>query len=405
MASAPAIATRPMIELHMETDEKGEVAPVIPVTWSFTSELVDKLARKGCANPYLVIAVGYEKLNYRGFNEFKATKVYIRRLLDSSPKEFLEFSKPGTNVVLAIVVNVNNKDDEKLLYRWEQYPSEIRFDEDSKRNRYKLDPYMYYGKQFNIASFRHDVIVPAEMFAPEPPRFVKALVRQYFPNSEFDQCDFRRRFLISLAASVPVQIYGVVARLLTLVYALVFAKREMQLRLLFALNPHDFGNSLWYSFWYRTKDGTKRKSLLKWISPPQLILYALILAGVLLPGYVGALTSHLHTVSDHTRLSPFNFGDVLLWTAILDPILAVIAAGFFFLFTEKGSRLRKDWVRKYSKVESPYTLPVDPNMYDLLRKQAQVSMDATPDKVQNKTVRLKFLDLKSKVCKPFARVS
>lgn len=408
MPSVTAIATRPMIELSMEADEKGEVAPVIPATWSFSDELVNKLSKKNYTNPYVIIAVGYEELT--GWNnddpKFRVTKVYVRSLLDASPKEFIQFSKPGTNIVMAFVVNVDGSQDERQLWKYKRHPEAMKFDHVPKRKSFEIEIWddSAMTKRFNVASFRHDVIVPAEMFAAEPSKPAKALVRQYYPyNDEFDQCHFRKRFLISLALTVPVQIWGVVARVFTLLYAVVFAKRGIQLRLLFALNPHDFGHALWSSFWYEKKDRSKRTSLLKWLSPPQLILYVLIAAGILLPGLVGALLSHLHTVGKATTLSSFGFGDVLLWTAIIDPTLVVIVAFCFFFFAENGKRIRRNWLRKRALAKAESVIPTDPStMFDLLHKRAQDSADLTPDKVRNKTLRLKVLDLKMKVCKPFA---
>jgi hypothetical protein len=410
MAKATATATRPLIELHMEADEKGEVTPVIPATWTFSDELVDKLAENSFGNPYIVIVVGYEdiKKNYadEDRHELHATKVYVRKLGDSSPKEYIQFSKPGTNVVMAFVIAIQTKEDEREITQWLRSPRSMSFEYEDETKRYELNvPHVWHESRFEIASFRHDVIVPKEMFAPDPPKFMKPLVRQYFPNSEFDQCDFRRRFLISLALSVPVQFYGIFARVFSLLYAILFAKRGMSVRNFFALNPHDFGHGLDKSFWYyKVENGfnPRRTSALKWLSPPQLILYVLMIAGALVPGLVVAFVGHLVSKGHDVVLYVFTFGDVLICALITDPIIALIVALIFFFVSRKGSRIRRDWVSKHTKAKDQ-TVYIAPSTFDLLRQQAFAGAELTPDTLANKTIRLKFLDLKMRVCKPFAR--
>ena len=401
-----------MLELHMETSEEGEVTPVVPVTWKFTDELVNKLMEGEYANPYLIIAVGYEETYGYEMDliHFVPTKVYVRRLLDASPKEFIQFSKVGKNVVLAFVVNVERKSDEALVWKWQRSPGEMSFDHTPKKG-HSLDVDTNDDSRFQIASFQHDVIVPAELFAPEPPQFLKTLVNQFhvvFNTKAFDQCDFRRRVLISLTLSVPVQIYGIFARLLSLLYAIIAAKRDISLRKLFALNPHDFGNYLDTSFWYTKKDRSKRNSLIKWLSPPQLLLYAAIATGALLPGVAGAYFGSLRynlTLESSVSVG-FTFSDVLFWAAIIDSILIGIVGLCLLAFTRKGHRLVKAAFRKvFKQKEYQYTIEADPNMFDLLRKQIKSTVDATPDQVQNKTVHLRFQEIKSWVCKPFARIT
>lgn len=409
MSIATETAKRPMIELHMEADKKGEVTPVIPVVWSFSNDLVDKLAKQEFSNPHVVIVVGYERpVGWSDeFDEFVPIKVYVRRLLDASPKEFIQFSKTGKNIVLAFVVNPITKDNESEIWGWHSRPSRMDFSNKKNQGVYKIRSDDLGDGRFDIASFRHDVIVEKELFAPEPSKLVKSVVRQFFPNSEVDQCDFRRRFLISLALDVPVQIYGIFARLFTLVFALFFAKRGMQFRLLFALNPHDFGHALGGSFWYNKDYWTERNGLIKWLSPPQLVLYVLIVAVVLLPGFLGVVLSHLVLLKKDTHVTPFSFGDVLIRTAIIDPIIITTTGLFFLLFTSKGHHVLKKFLTKIFKTKfATELIEIDPmTTFDLLRKQAQANVDVTPDRVQNRTISLKYQNLKMKVCKPFARIT
>jgi len=412
MASATAIATRPLIELHMEGEEDGVVTPVVRTSWSFTDQLVNKLAKRQFTNPYLIITVGYETIGddfHSNRKLYNITKVYVRKLLDDAPVQHVQFARPGTNIVQAFVINVASQDDESTIKQWQRNPELLDTQHIPETDRYKIFTESYRDKRFNIDSYRHDVIVPEQLFAPEPPEFAKALVRQFARGAQVDQCDFRRRFLISLALNIPFQAYGIFARLFSLLYAIVFAKRDISIRRLFALSPHTFGRYLGTSFWYNKVDENgwqqPRTSLLKWLSPPQLLVYAVIMVVALLPGYIITVFFHSKVVGENRKYYPFEFSESLVVSAIIDSIFLAIVLLVFFFGTEKGTQLRRSLIHKFAR-KNPPKAPVvlgDAGTIELLRKQVRVVVNVSPERVANKTIRLKFMDLKMKVCKPFAR--
>jgi hypothetical protein len=415
--AATTTALRPKrqadLKLTLHRNPDGEVTPVIPMTWTVSDVILDKVADGSYVNPHIVIVVakrtrydyGYEKgYSYRPYN------VYIRPL-KGTPKEYIQFKEHGDNVVVAGIVDVRNKSVAQALSTLRDRPSKFNFEIDTQKRkltsvRVDIDP-LWDGANF-IAPIYQSVRVPKELFAPPPPKWARAVVTHYFPAYAVDQCDFRRRFLISMGLNVIVQPVGLLIRLGALLVGLFLLMRGMQFRQLFAINPLDFGRTFDSSFWFTDKDGRTRRGFGWRLTPPWLIIYAAILIGAAIALGIGPLA--VYALAHDGDFSGFDWNEFLPMALTVDAVLAGIAVFWFFVVMKKGRRMLGDaiWSLRQKLTPNRQTTMVNPaaeiaaerqRLADEIRRQRE---RAEAGEVDNDTVHLRFQDLKEAVCKPYA---
>ncbi len=463
------------LELVITPNPDGEVESVIPVSWTINEALIERLREAEFMEPHIVFVVASVSRggsdNYMNFY-YEVRKVYHMPLEAKTPKQYVQFGRAGENIVGAFIVDMADNNTKRvvancvrssraylpasLVYAFETsmaatLPEDLSmrvrtFEKDVEKSTARefdeTDPNIEWEKQFGsreaifqraydgaedevrmdgndiaiLAPVFRRVMVPEEFFAKEPPAWARELVWMFYSDARgVDKCDFRKRFLISLGISIPVQIYGVFARLFTLIYALFMAKRGMNLRMLFALRPHDFAESIkgHDSFWFRKKDGGKR-TVLPWVSPPFLLIYGVILAvGSLV---VLALGVGVTWILDLLISGPVVVtGASIIATGVISlVILGVIVFLFWLNFNRKGRFLRREIAKRIAAVlpEKKATLEAAPVAVaevpsklhlELLAAARRGAGITSAEEIKDDTVQLVFHKIRRAVCQPFSR--
>jgi hypothetical protein len=330
--------------------------------------------------------------------------------LTATPKQYLQFTRPGDSAIIAMVIDIEDTWKAERVTEWVRSPERVSLQVNEKTNVVSD----IWGSSF-VVSFVQRVSVPAELFAPPPPKFLRTLVTQFFPAYAVDQCHFRRRVLLSLPLFAGQQLYGLFARLSTLLFGLFMLQRGMQPKALFAINPHDFARSFEGSFWLEDKKGHDREGFLWKLTPPWLVVYvafatfgaamlSLLPMGYLALKYGDALNDSL------------TIGEFLLTVLAIDGAILVFVGAIVLTVSWKARRgvqriFRKLFPRKRGMTpeeelkakETAAELARRTLHEQLLRRASQGSQITSADDVPDNSIRLLFQRTKRAVCKPFAQ--
>jgi hypothetical protein len=284
-----------------------------------------------------------------------------------------------------------------------------------------------------------EIEVPKEFFAKEPPEWLQRWVNGWYSYPPVDQCQFRRRaifaFLVQpLIVSIQI-IWFCFWRILFATVLLFLGMRDISFTSI--LHPfHDELDDLWnteFGNWFFTsRSGQKWHRCFIPVYPPFVAVYLGIIRIV-------ALIQHRTFQAECKILAQAIVGS-LAWlftnhtahVAYRDILNVVIAVGLVWLLTWLITQLVQrekrapsklilaitDWQTKHREIKLQRELEADrlarklaqtetERMWDETRKFASCStipkipsLESLPP--EKRTVHLRFLDLKRKVCKPFA---
>ena len=438
------------ITFYPEPSKFGQVTATVPITWTLSEKALEYVATHRNSNPHLLIVVAsahtrehthydYSKadkanneqeLDYTEYTklveeltliypDYSVTSIHVVRLLNragelATPKEHISFHRAGDNIIFGKIIQIQGEDSASEINGWRKNPKSLQLVHDHDDETVSISYTRGYTSILDggYGSSTKRFSVPSEMFARERPAWQKRLVKEFFRGHENDECHFRKRLWFgAVPLTIVVQIYGLFVRLGALLFGVAFAKRHTFSKQLFALNPYDYANSLGYSWWYRKKDGTKR-SLARWIfSIPTLLVVAVSFVVSLLPGVAVNMFVMGRSI-DHVIE---NIISVTLFSWML---IAMVGAAWFVLwivFTKKGHRFFGNYIAKpigrvvsvlAPKRDAAATtgnvMDVDDELEQLIRAQAAYDK-LTPSKIENSTFKLKFDNLKMRVCRPFQR--
>lgn len=405
------------IDIRLKTNPEGEVEPVVEATWAISDNLVDQIANGKYIKPYIVILVaqrikydyGYEKGYYHN-----VTDVYVHALTDT-PKAYLRFRHPGENIVMAGILDVSNKFVASALTAARRNKDKFYIEISSRtRTATSMSVVTEYHEQKYLAGQSVKFVdIPKELFAPPPPAWQRALVTQFFPSYAIDECYFWRRLPVAMVASFFVQLYGLPVRIFTLLYGLFMAMRGMQFRSLFALNPHDFARTFNNSFWFVDKDGYPRSGIGWKLTPPWLVIYALIAAGATI--VLGGAPLLVYSIKHGSDFGNLNWNELIGMALVVDGIIVLVATIIFFVVNKTANRMVNNaWDRLVKRFEPP--TKEDPSeeakalaeataiaerasLAELIRQQSD---RARAGNVEDDTLYLKVYAHKADTCRPFA---
>lgn len=412
MATTTKAPARKAFELHVEVNPAGEVTPVVPVTWTISEEMVGQIEKAAYTNPHVLLMVASrvkkeygDEYTYR----YDVSDVYAVPLT-GTPKEYIKFVRPGDSVIVGFIVDIAGDWVVRDIANWQKNPHHVRFEINEKKNTIAEFWSLNY-----LASFVQRVTVPAGLFAPPPPKFLRALVQQYFPAYAVDQCHFRKRVIFSSLLSIPVQLYGVFARLFTLLYGVFMLQRGMTAKSFFALNPHDFGNSFQGSFWLEDKEGRDRQGFLWKLTPPRLVMYAIVAITTVVAVSIVPFAVMGIKYGDAV-FEKFSIGEFLLWALLCDTVVAIIVGLILLRATYKGRELKRRfqrWMREHlpqtdydaeRERKAAEQETAQETMMRKLRERALAGTQITQaGDVADNSIHLLFHRTKMAVCKPFAR--
>ena len=456
METTPVMDEANSVKFMIDANPEGEVTATVPVSWIFDEATLEFIANNRNNSPHLIIIVAsyhtvaqvshdysaadkalkkaqnaggdiddelYESLIKevdQSFTSYSITSVQSipllnRKGLPTTAKTFLRFDRPGENIIIGRVVTIYSGSDQNTVYNWMRRHHDLSVSEATANEPLAIRAYegeWIMERGHGLSSI--NVVVPIEMFAKERPKWQKSLVRQFFRGFEDDECHFRKRlWFASIPAAIGVQLYGLIVRLATLLFALVTARRNTFSKMFFAFNPHDYGRSLGSSWWTRDKEGSDRSALRRALSPQGLFKVVVAVGIALLPGDVLAMLWKL-LIDTETSI---EFPVVVIVALIADVAIVTIVFLCWLLFKRAGRRwFRWNIARPIAgiieklvskKTEGNVGVVVktsterDNDVLDQLRR-AQASIVAEGE-VANTTFVLKFNNLKMKVCRQFAK--
>lgn len=441
------------IELIVEQDEAGQVAANVPVRWKISSEMIAALVGK-TVDPFMLLVVT---------NGGQEMDRIIQPL--KSGMTFIQMRRPGANVIHATIVwqrdwrdpvkrIVNKKNDygehvldlvrsfipgmSEVVQRIDELDEIIQWNEDglddAAINTLKVERKQLQAKRVELGS--HEKVyglfdffqaiersvegdqiiveVPDEMFAPPPPRWMTRLGSMYnWPRRLRDQCDLRGRvFFTSISlpfVAVVVVAFGAVAliawslfKLFSVLVAgllLFFGMRNIGYSVIYKpdnMNIGELWNDLNPSFWTHKKVDVERPNsyypggvytvteyqprdvAFRYVNPPFMLL-------VFVVGEIGIY---------------FFFGHSSILGAVLGTVGGVLLAGGISSLVARSKIVHKETTREKKVVTPEQKTKLERDLAALTSGGA-AKLSELP--MSQRTVRLRFLNLKASVCRPFAR--
>lgn len=450
--STQQVTETPAIELIVEQDEDGQVAANVPVRWKISEEMAQTLADKG-VEPFMLLVIA------NGTYEMDHHLVPLK-----AGMTFLQMRRPGTMTIYATIVWQREDGDsvKKIVMRKDDYgnyefqavdsfmPGDAelsrRIDElyesihwgdldekslreaqlkrkllNSRRKRLLRQGVEVFGLrdgfhaiQRTAESDQIDVEVPEEMFAAEPPRWMNWLGTLYkWPRKAQDQCDLRRRALVtalSLPLVVPVAIVvGVFAVCVWTAVKLVaclatglllfFGQRNLDYSVIYEWNNIDV-KDIWYdakpSFWLfkKTKverphpwdadrmisetEYVRRDAAFDFINPP-FVVFSFIVGRIL------SVVLDLNTP---------------VLSSLISAVVGAVVIGVTASLIKRLMNGRKVAPRDEQVITAEQRSKLQRELASLTSGGA-ARLSELP--MEQRTVRLRYLNLKTAVCKPFAR--
>lgn len=374
-----------MLELHVSNSEITDGSAVI--TWCVSELLLAELADQKIVNPQLVICVAPEGDAYSIKKEYR-TVVSLKELMT-----YINFRVPGPNKIWGFIHWDSKRETQnKFLTKTygEFHTSILNYSGDNyslfitDQEKYRVGPLSKYKSSFIASPLLVDV--PKECFAAEPSDLEKSWVNHFHHERPTDQCEFRRRRLFAYTIQPVIMFLNLLLRFTFLIMATLIGSRGWSLK--YILHP---------------------------------LIYDLNSSGDVLKG--GSIFIRNHNYDDNLTLSHFVrtfwalpfmplvmifFGLMWFFNAfwILGVIISVLTIIFvtiaieqngalrlFYLFCDKvDGWLNKDEEMWYNEDEASLLVC---NGEKKIRKFSDLPK-------QHRTLKLRFLDLKSRVCRPFS---
>lgn len=411
-----------LLQLKFQQKPGGHVDATIPIRWCVSPALIDELKDKGFMDPQLLLVVQHPKQellsNDYTHDSWHDTSRYLVPI--ENEMRFVTFKRPGINRVVAVIVDVSRADSKKDFHKrlfahgtW-GYRHGVT---DGWSGEFYSN--IEGAPVLNDVSSTLEVDVPKEMFAPEPPAWLRTIVTRFFDNKSFDQCHFRRRSIISLVTLPFFIVAGTIFKLLSLVAALVAGVRDPAVKHLF----HPFSGA-WLGIW-EDSNGTsfwfhKRKKEydyhLRYHDFPRIVMNPFV---VFVPPaivfWIGQANYHSGTGESEVKKQILDWGWWKTFSIVVGTELALVLGIMLVMFAisvisglgnspqAKSRQLEKRRLQKEREARRNAT------RQDIVLRELEsmictangdVSIEAL--RKDKQTVALRFAQVKSRVCRPFA---
>ena len=369
------------IEIFVKETE-GLVNAELLVSLKPSEALVQEIATRGMKNPHYVVSVSSVTTEERygsgtTTDYFNQTSSYIQPF--NRPYPVIRFSRPGQNYITATVVDIDSKDKAK----WADKIRDNKLMLINSTGELRTDEYYVWGYGDHIGFGSKNVNVPSNAFSV-PSQWKVDLVRQFWRRTASDDCDLRKKlWFYALEMTLLIQLYGFVVRPLLFLAACIMLKREIRLRQFFGTYwPHQGWKNSGESWWFTDAEGKNRRNIIPLLSPPVLGVFSAMFFG--LPAIAATLWDGTY------------WGYVLLGFACAG-ILALVIAVIFAILWLVGRVVNKLLPRHEETAEERLVR---------LRTAAAAAVDSPEwDNIpeSQKTLYLRFANVKSKVCRPIAK--
>lgn len=382
--------------LQLQIADPNVSSGSVGVSWCLDHEILKELAAKGLHDPQIVIVVAPTKHYHTAKESRKVvplkdlmTYIECRVAGDNKIYGLISFMEPKKAREHYLVkedgVYLNNV----LDYDGESYSSRLLGQEDS--DDIDSGNYKYLSEPLAIS-------VPKGVFAPEPPKWEKQWVNLFFRSKVIDQCHYRKRRMFAYSVQLLIVGFNLLVRSVLLLLGLLTGARDLSLKY---LNPISYRWKDVFEIWergsifiFRQPEDENPNEDLKYIPAGYLFrsfwlapLMPLIAIPVLLLYWFG------HPVwASGILLSLFLFLPALL---VGTSYLAVNGNG--------GRIVKKVWgtvTNMFVSDELWYMQQEDMQLITCNTEKKPTTYNSIPAK--RKTVRLRFQNLKTKVCKPFS---
>jgi hypothetical protein len=395
--------------------------PVLAVRWCLERSEAEQLRERAAANIHILLVIAYE-----------GTDLEDRQIVPlDQMMTFLNFRRPGNHTVFAKVVwcDGDKPTATKLMKNGlldkidaRSYSQKVL---NSSRTGFRNEEYIVSSAgtvHCLLSETDIDVMVSREHFPKEPPAWLSKFVNVGYDYPPIDQCSFRRRGLALLPRLLGFGLWAVITTLLRVIAVAFLLFRGMR-NINFGAVIHPWRedvDDVWrrlnrYSSWFRyTKQERRRQSgwiylcyppiylfLFAWLTVEKIYYHVSYLTMLM---SIGAALLAVGAVILRFLVHLFSrvWVGVLVFTCgfflgrLLVKVYKIAAAkkrkresAWEFQETQRRARERKE--------EASYI-----GLYKLLACRPGLIPSVSNLPVEHRTLRLKFLDLKSKLCRPYS---
>lgn len=376
-------------ELHIDQQDASVQSGTVPVRWCLDPRLFRKYTSAQIKDMKVLIVV----IPKRGSTgKVRSEQRKLVSVLDLMT--YVEFRKDGTNHIFGFVltpylgVTSGTPNGEKInLQRKFMGRSEGRWDtdviwEDNEEQFVASDrvrSFLALEQKAHIT-----VEVPEECFAPPPPEWEQNFVNALFRDPAIDQCDYRRRRMLAYPLALVYVPLITLIRVIVYIGGLGLGLRKLDHEPI--LSPYALTTDV---IWINVEESIffpKQKIFLVQFSP-------LI---------VGLVSFGMWKVLDVSVLPAIGWALAALVGGTLLVLVSIFGSGFFQQLRsdyDKYMAERKGVVRNNEQEQA--RLDALRDVLTCSNGPVGTGLDSIPFKYRS--FRLRFYDLKAKVCRPFAK--
>ncbi|MEK7151164.1 MAG: hypothetical protein AAB784_00415 [Patescibacteria group bacterium] len=377
-----------MIKLFV--DDTNLHSPIAGIRWCVDKNTIDKLAELKIQEAYVLFVIAQD--NDGVFKEVEQKIVPLKQAM-----EYIEFHRPGKHRIFACLVWNNphgkqyTKSDLALYFSKQRMFNPYSGDFTVPSFNYPDHEFRSHPENFGYGSV--DVVVPAGYFAKEPPAWEKWWVNLWYESKPKNQCYFRKRRFIAYSIQPPIVLGFILIKtfiaLLQIIGLLLIGTRGIKFEALihpFRYSTGDCAPEETSSIFITDSSGKKRNPVF-FLFMPAVQLTILFLVGLLKLMF--------------GRLIGLNMDDTLYWLLAIDLIIVVMV--FAINWASVLKKLFPDETMEQSLAKQELKIKQIKNEYqDIVCTGNTLAPQISSLPARRQTVYLKFQQLKSKVCLPFA---
>lgn len=369
-----------MLTLHVPDEiQTGSVA----LSWCIGKDLLEKLAQTGIVDPQLVIVIALKGKTYPLRQENRIV-VPLRDLMT-----FVSFHRPGEHNIFAFIAGTHYQ---KVLRNFVYARQGGQYDNDI------LD----YDGEAILSSLRAEIVwgdtvltvnIPTRCFAKEPPAWEKPWVNWLLSGRADNTCAYGKRRSFAYSLQIPLAAVIYLIRIGFTTFLLLCTFRGINFRPLFHLlqeSTLDISSNLSTPLVIPRTENVLRKMFFVPLMP---ILW--------MPGFLISFTSNGWNWDGlYGGLIISTFIGIIFFTAFgIVGVNSLIESLPRSWRTWREGRNKKEDVEQEVK-ELWYTSPEEQALLNCANGPRRQICDLPHGR---RTIRLRYLDLKAKKCKPFAR--
>lgn len=377
-----------MFELHVS--DLDVTAGSVPVSWCIDIETINKLKENNIRDPAVVLMT-FPAAKDPYHHPTKKESRQVIRLTDLMA--YVSFRMPGENHIYGFISALSYAEtrDKYLNKEFGTYNTDV------------IDS-VFYTDHVKFLEKRPDtcdsvsVNVPDELFGKEPSKFEKEWVNWLIKDKAVDQCDFRRRRLFAYLVQPFIMFGNLLIRMFFLLIAALIVSRKISLQPLLHPLRLDLGDAT------GIVSGTYLLPVLKDDKEAATGDYSNLQMSWYLIRKLWMLPfMPVFYIFYYTLLHGHHPGLGLL---IVGGILVSLFAIIMFAFAISDGVFKRVWNNLADKINRwfyPEYYYINQDEIDNLICSSNKKFNSLTSLPKRKrTLRLRFLNLKSKVCKPFA---